>query len=95
MKPKLTSERDICLSPGRRDNPIALLHMQRPSRAVPHQAGLVAFGFSGDSTFVRAFRRRFGLTPGEARQHLANKRRHDLGNGIPDSVIPIKTLADR
>lgn len=52
------------------------------------------FGFSSDSTFVRAFRRRFGLTPGEVRQ-LADGRRNGMTSGIPDSVIRIKTLADQ
>jgi AraC-like DNA-binding protein len=55
----------------------------------------VDFQFASDSTFVRAFRRRFGLTPGEIRE-LSSKQAHGSpGNGgkYPDSFVPLRKPA--
>ncbi|MGJ5205397.1 helix-turn-helix domain-containing protein [Bradyrhizobium sp. HKCCYLR20261] len=52
------------------------------------------FGFGSDNTFVRAFRKRFGLTPGEVRRLAIARQRH-AGDGIPESVGRIRALADR
>jgi AraC-like DNA-binding protein len=52
----------------------------------------VDFHFASDSTFVRAFRRRFGLTPGEVRELSASRPDLRLGGGgkYPDSFVSLR-----
>jgi AraC-like DNA-binding protein len=47
----------------------------------------VEFQFSGDSTFVRAFRRHFGLTPGEIRELSEAWLRETGGMAGPDDLL--------
>ncbi|HLG84924.1 MAG TPA: helix-turn-helix domain-containing protein [Bradyrhizobium sp.] len=47
--------------------------------------------FSTDSTFVRAFRRRFGLTPGEVKRLAAARQQGEPGSGVLDSLLRLRT----
>ncbi len=47
----------------------------------------VEFQFSGDSTFVRAFRKQFGLTPGEIRELSEAWLRETGGVAGPDDLL--------
>lgn len=53
----------------------------------------VELQFSGDSTFVRAFRRQFGVTPGEIRE-LSEAWLRDSG-GVPGSADLLRHIARR
>ena len=55
----------------------------------------VDFHFASDTTFVRAFRRRFGITPGEVRYLSALNAEPRLANGaeMPDSLLWLWQLA--
>jgi AraC-like DNA-binding protein len=55
----------------------------------------VDFHFSSDTTFVRAFRRRFGVTPGEVKHlaELGENARAAQGSQAPESSVWFRSLA--
>jgi len=52
------------------------------------------YKFASDTTFVRAFHRRFGVTPGEVRRlsELQRRQHPDNGGDVPDSVDVLKNF---
>jgi AraC-like DNA-binding protein len=50
------------------------------------------FRFGSDNTFIRAFRRRFGLTPGEVRELSALRAREGNGSAGVDPIAGIRHL---
>jgi AraC-like DNA-binding protein len=50
------------------------------------------FRFGSDNTFIRAFRRRFGLTPGEVRELSALRAREGIGAAHTDPIAGIRHL---
>jgi AraC-like DNA-binding protein len=50
------------------------------------------FRFGSDNTFIRAFRRRFGLTPGEVRELAAIRARESNGAAHADPIAGIRHL---
>lgn len=53
------------------------------------------FRFSSDNTLIRAFRRRFGLTPGEVRELSALRAREGNGAAHADPIAGIRHPASR
>jgi AraC-like DNA-binding protein len=53
------------------------------------------FRFGSDNTFIRAFRRRFGLTPGEVRELAAIRARESNGAAHADPIAGIRHLGTK
>lgn len=53
----------------------------------------LAVDFASDSTFVRAFRQRFGLTPGEVKRLAETAAGHGGSADVSDSLLLLKRLA--